>query len=154
MAITDWWNVRHGFSLINEFWVLSFEVIYSILHVASEMSDETLDWPSSGVTQSADSMSFDLVRNLFKHVDLSEIGIAQLHSLEHVDHPGGTLSAWSALAATLVLVEFGESEDGIDDVGGIIHDDDCSGTKTTSQVLEIVEVHQGALALLFGEHWN
>ena len=53
-----------------------------------------------------------------------------------------------------MLVEFGESEDSIDDVGGIIHDDDCSGTETTSQVFKIVEVHQGFTALLFGEHWD
>jgi len=52
---------REGFSLIRELWMLRMIVINTIFHFASEMSDKTLYRPSSSISKSADSMTFDLV---------------------------------------------------------------------------------------------
>jgi hypothetical protein len=44
-------------------------------------------------------------------------------------------------AARLVHVELGETGDGADDVGLLVHDDDSASTESGSEVAERVEVH-------------
>ena len=100
--------VRHKLFLF-ELRMLSFVCVDAILHLATELPDETLYGPGSGVAQSANGVSLDLIGQLLEHVDLGEVGVALLHALEHVDHPAGTFTAWSALAAALVLVELSKS---------------------------------------------
>lgn len=97
-------------------------------------------------------MSFNLSRNFFKHVDFCVVGVSDLHTLKHVNHPPGSLSAWSALAATLVLVEVGETEDSVDNVSLLIHYDDSGSSETTPSGLEIIEVHDSFTAFFLIEH--
>ena len=121
--------VRHELSLV-EFWVLGLVAINAVLNLATELSNETLDGPGGGVSQRADSVTLNLVGELLKHVNLSEVGISELHALEHVHHPACALTARCALAATLVLVELGQAQNGVDHISLIVHHDDSSGTKT------------------------
>ena len=94
---------------IVELWVLRLVAVNTIFNLTSELPDEALHGPGSSVTERADSVSFDLERELLEHVNLGEVSIAELHSLEHVDHPAGALTARCALATALVLVEFGKA---------------------------------------------
>lgn len=97
-------------------------------------------------------MTFDLIGEFLEHVDFSEVSVTELHSFEHIDHPTGAFSAGSALAATLVLVELSESENGINDVSLVVHDDDGRCAKTALSVLKVIEIHQRLIALFLGQH--
>jgi len=138
-------------SLLGELRVLCSVAVDSVLHFSSECLDESLNRPGSSITKSADSVTLNLVGEFFEHVDFSEIGITLLDSLEDVNHPACTLSAWSALSATFVLVELGESEDGIDHISLLIHNDNSGCTETTLPILKIIEVHEGIVALSLGQ---
>ncbi len=93
-------------------------------------------WPSiSQETSSSMSISLDL-------------GLALDHALHHPPHPAGAFAAGRALAAALVLVEFRQPRDRLDDVGRLVHDDDrggaeagfdlaCSASKSISTVSQI-----------------
>jgi predicted nucleotidyltransferase len=60
--------------------VLCLVAINSIFHLATEGTDESLDWPSCRVTQGTDSVTFDLERKFLKHIDFSEIRITFLYT--------------------------------------------------------------------------
>ena len=132
--------------------VLSLVAVDTVLDLVAERPDQALHRPGCCVSQSADSVTLDLVGELFEHVDFSEVSVAELHALEHIDHPASTLTAGCALAAALVSVELRQTEDGVDDVGLVVHDDDSSGTETRPAVLQVIEVHDGLRALLLVEH--
>jgi len=53
--------IREGFSIIWKFWMISLIIINSVLHISSEMSDQTLYWPSSSITKSANCVSLNLI---------------------------------------------------------------------------------------------
>jgi len=122
--------VAHKLALTLEFGVLSFVSVNSILDFVSEGSYQTLNWPGSGVTQSANGMTLNLVRELLKHVDFGEVSVAKFHALEHVYHPSCSLSARRALSTTFVLVELGEAQNSIDDIGLVVHNDNGSRAQT------------------------
>jgi len=126
--------------------VLCLITIDSVLNFTAEVSDKTLDGPCSGITESANSVTFDLERKFLKHIDFGEIGIALLQTSEHVDHPASSLSAWCALTAALVLVELSEAENSVNNISLFIHDDYSSSTETTLHILKSVEVHQNIVA--------
>lgn len=145
--------VREEFAFI-ELGVLGLVGVDTVLHFSSELSDESLNGPGCGITEGANCVTFDLIRELFEHIDLGEVSITELHTLKHVNHPASTLTARCALTATLVLVELSKTKDGIDDVGLVVHDNDSSCSETGSTVLEIIEVHDGFRALFLVEHGN
>lgn len=82
------------------------------------------------------------------------------HAVHHVHHPGGALPTGRALAAGLVFVELhvneysitttitniygthgGETSNGLDDVGALVHDDDGAGPQTRLRIFERVVIH-------------
>jgi len=75
-------------------------------------------------------VTLNLVAELFEHVDFGKVSVSELHSLEHVHHPACALTAWCALPATLVLVEFCKAEDSIDHISLVVHHDDGSCAET------------------------
>jgi hypothetical protein len=109
----------------------------SSLQFGSEVADQTLNGPSSGVTQGANSVTFDLVGQLLKeralatlcvysrsriltylkHINLVGLGIALDHTLHDGVQPISTLTARCALTARLVSVELAESANSLDNVG-------------------------------------
>ena len=117
------------------FGVLSLVAVDSVLHLVPESPDQSLHRPGSSISQSTNCVSFDLVRELLKHVDFSEVSIAVLDSLQQVYHPSCAFTTGSALATRLVLVELGESKDCIDRVSGAIHDYHCCSSQSRSPFL-------------------
>lgn len=101
--------------------MLGLVAVNAVLDITSELSDETLNGPCSSITQRADRVTFDLIRQLLQHVNLGEVSVTQLHALKHVNHPTSTLTAGSTLTARLVLVELGESQDSINDISLVVH---------------------------------
>ena len=69
-------------------------------------------------------------------------GVALLHARHDVIQPAGSLTAWRALAAGLVLVEVRQPRNGVDDVGALVHHDDRGSAQAALRLLEAVEVHQ------------
>ena len=132
--------------------VLSLVAVDAIFNFVAEVPDKSLDGPCGSVTKGADGVSINLERELFEHIDLSKVSVSELHALEEIDHPASSLTAWSALSATLVLVELGEAENGVDDIGLFVHDDDGGGAETRLASLEVVEVHDGLRAVLVVHH--
>lgn len=148
--------------------VLLLELGDTGLNLGTEVLHQALDRPGSGVTKSADGVALDLLtargvsdnpihtandhlRELEEHVNLTLLGATLNHAVHHVHHPGGTLTAGGALATRLVLVEFGETGNGADHVGRVVHDNDGSCSERGSVVLERVVVHQALLGSLTGD---
>jgi hypothetical protein len=97
-------------------------------------------------------------RELQEHVDLAPVSTPFDEAVHHVHHPGRTLTTWRALSTRLVLVElhegenselfeqieytyFGEARDGGNDVGALVHNDDCTRAETSLRILERIKVH-------------
>lgn len=99
--------VAHKLALSLKLRVLSFVAVNSVFDLVTEGSYQTLDGPGSGITQSADGVTLNLVRELLKHVNFSKVRVAKFHALEHVDHPSCPFSARRALSTTFVLVKLG-----------------------------------------------
>lgn len=59
-----------------ELGVLGLVAVDAVFDLASELPNEALYGPGSGVTQCANGVSFNLVGKLFKHVNLGEVGIS------------------------------------------------------------------------------
>jgi len=146
--------MRPLLALICEFGMLSAVVVDSVLHLASERLDKSLNWPGCCVTKGADSVAFNLVRELLEHINLGEVCVSDSNSVKDINHPSSSLPTRSALSTTLVLIELGESEDGIDNVSLLVHNDDGGGTETTLSVFKVVEIHQGFVALFFGQAFD
>lgn len=127
------------------------KLLESSLKLRSEVADETLDGPGSGVTQSANGVAFNLLGKLPKHVDFTGTSLAVLESVHDLQEPGGALSAGCALTAGLVLIEVRETLNGADNVGALVQDNDGSGTQTRLVVLKIVVVHENVLADVLGQ---
>jgi len=143
--------VRILLAFVSELRMFCTVAVDSVFHLSSESLDQSLHWPSSGVTKCANRVTFNLIRKLLKHIDFSEVGIALFDSGKDIDHPAGTFSAWGALTTALVLVEMSKSKDSVDDVSLLVHDDDGSGSKTTLSVLEVIEIHKSIITLLLGQ---
>ena len=128
-------------SLLGELRVLCSVAVDSVLHFSSECLDESLNRPCSSITKSADSVTLNLVGEFFKHVDFSEVSIADSDSVQDVDHPACALSARSALSTTLMLVELGKSKNSVDYVCLLVHNDNSGGSETTLSILQVIKVH-------------
>lgn len=116
------------------------------------MSNKTLDGPGEGLSQSADGVALDLLGELLEHVDFTLLGVAGFETLHHLKRPLASLAARRALAAALVLVEGGETADGADDIGSLVHDDDGRGSETGLRIFQGVEVHELVVTDGLGNH--
>jgi hypothetical protein len=82
----------------------------------------TLSGPCGTIGECANSVSFNLLRDFPELFDFfGSSGLTKSPSLENIIHPGNTFSAWSALAARLVLVELHQSPDALDRVVVLIY---------------------------------
>lgn len=97
-------------------------------------------------------MTLDLLGELLKHVDLAWPALALLETLHDLVGPLATLSAGRALTAGLVGVEVGETADGADNVGALVHYDNSGSTETGLAVLETVKVHKLVIADALGKN--
>ena len=135
-----------------DFGVLSLVTVDSVLHLTAEVTDETLHWPGSGITKCANSVTLDLEGEFLKHIDLSEVGVTLLNTSKHVNHPPSPLAAWCALTTALVLIELSQTKNSVNYVSLVVHNYNCSGTKTTLNILESIEVHHDITADSLGYH--
>ena len=116
------------------------------------MSDETLNRPGEGLAQSADGVALNLLGEFLEHVDFALLGNAIFETLHHLQGPLAPLTAGSALATALVLVEGGETADGADNVGALIHDDYSGCSETRLGVFQGIEVHELVVTDGFGDN--
>mmetsp|Transcript_35491 Transcript_35491/g.114080 ORF Transcript_35491/g.114080 Transcript_35491/m.114080 type:complete len:280 (+) Transcript_35491:273-1112(+) len=116
------------------------------LDLRPEGADQPLHWPRGGVTQRADGVALDLVRQLLEHVNLLDLRVARHKPVHDLAHPASPLAARRALAARLVLVKLGEACDGGDDVGLLVEDGDGGGAEARAGALQVVEVHEHLVA--------
>jgi hypothetical protein len=123
----------------------------SCLKLGPEVSDQTLDGPSESLTESANGVSLNLLGELLHHVNLTLASSSLLEAVHDLLGPLGALATRGALPARLVVVELAETGDGTDNVGGLVHDDDSSGTETGLRILECVKVHELVVADLPGK---
>jgi hypothetical protein len=65
-----------------------------------------------------------------------------------------TVPAGSALATGLVLVKVRQARNGLDDVCGLVHDDDCCRAQAGLGLLEGVKIHQHIVADLLRQAWH
>ena len=132
-----------GFAEAGVFGVVAVDAFLDFVAV---VFDESLYGPGGCVSECADGVSFDLFGQFPEHVDLGVVGFTDFHAFEGVSEPAGAFAAGGALAAAFVLVELAQAEDGLDDVGLLVHDDDCCGSESAFEVAEGVEVHEYILA--------
>lgn len=108
--------------------VLGLVLVDSVLNLVPVVFDQPLDGPGCSIAQSTNSVPFDLLSQLPEHVDFSVICLSDLKSTHSVSQPTSTLSAWSALTTTFVLVKLAETQDRLNYIGRLIHHDDSSST--------------------------
>ncbi len=143
-----------------KFGVFGMIVVNSFLYFVSIVSDQTLNWPGCGITQSTDCVAFDLFCQLPQHIDFCIISFSDLHSFQNICKPWSTFSAWCALTTTFVLIEFWKSQNGFDDISLLVHNDNGGSSQTTFEFSQSVEVHQNIFAEFFGQEsdwrstWN
>ena len=135
---------------------LSTDLLLVLLNASlkfrAEVTDKTLDRPGESLTQGTDSVTLNLLGEFLEHVDFALLGDTGFETLHHLHGPLAALTAGSALATTLVLVEGGETADGADDVGALVHDDYGGGSETGLRVFQGVEVHELVVADGFGDN--
>ena len=132
--------------------MLCLVTVNSIFDFVAERPNKPLNGPGGGIAQSTDGVAFDLIRKLLQHVDFSKVGVSHFHAFKHVNHPAGTLAARCALTAGLVLVELGQSEDGVNHIGLVIHYNHSCSSKIRAAVFQVVEVHDCLFALFLDKH--
>src|SRR5262249_17989104 len=82
-----------------------------------EMPQQALDRPSGTVAKGADGVTFDLLRHLHQHVDLTLLRPTFRHAGEDAPHPSHAFAARRALAAAFVLVEIRDAGHRADNIG-------------------------------------
>lgn len=147
-------QVRILLAFVCELGMFGTITVDSVLHLASEGLDQSLNWPGSGVTEGADRVALDLEGELFKHIDFAKVSISFFDPRKYVDHPASSFSARCALSATFMLVELGKSQNGIDYICLLIHDNDGRRSQTTLPIPEVIKVHQRIVTLLLGEQFD
>jgi len=140
--------------LFGQLRMLGVVLIDPVLNLVSVVLDQPLDWPGSGISQSADSVALNLLSELPQHVDLSVLGFSNLHSFEGVSQPSSSLPTWSALPTTLMLVEFAQPQDGLDHISGFIHNYNCRSAQSTLELPQGVEVHEHIITEILWQQSN
>lgn len=132
--------------------ISSMKVINSLLNNIPKMGDQSLDRPGSRVAQGADGMSLHLFGKVPEHINLCVSRSSLPHSLQNIHQPIGSLAAGSALAARLMRVEFGQSQNCLDRIDLSVHHDDRGRSQAALLGHQRVEVHQNLLAVFLGKH--
>ena len=123
-------------------WILGMPSVNPFLHDISKMSDQTLNRPSSCISQSTNCMSLDLLSQLPKHVNLSIRSIPLFHPLQKSNQPIGTLSARSTLPARLMSIKLRKSQNCFDRIDLSIHNNNSSRSESTLLLHQRIKVHQ------------
>merc|ERR1719167_1434726 len=115
-----------------------------------EVPDKTLDWPSSAVSQSADSVALNLFAQFPNHINLLWLCVALSEPPHHCVHPANALSAWSALTARLVLIEHCKPCNCLNHICLFVHHNDGRCAKTSLFCHQVVKVHKNFVTNLLG----
>merc|ERR1719209_1493641 len=107
-----------------------------------EVPDKTLNWPGSAVSQSADGVALNLFAQFPNHINLLWLCVAFSEPPHHCVHPVNALSAWSALATGLVLVEHCKPCNCLNHICLLVHDNDRRCPETCLLGHQVVKVHQ------------
>merc|ERR1719422_1297868 len=116
-----------------------------------EVPDKTLDWPSSAVSQSADSVALNLFAQFPNHINLLWLCVALGEPPHHCIHPVDTLSAGGALTTRLVLVEHCKPCNCLNHICLLVHDNDCRCPETCLLCHQVVKVHQNFVTNRLGD---
>merc|ERR1719209_1154694 len=115
-----------------------------------EVPDKTLNWPGSAVSQSADGVALNLFAQFPNHVNLLWLCVAFSEPPHHCVHPVNALSAWSALATRLVLIEHCKPCNCLNHICLFVHHNDSRCAKTSLFCHQVVKVHQNFVTNPFG----
>merc|ERR1719173_296662 len=107
-----------------------------------EVPNKTLNWPGSAVSQSADGVALNLFAQFPNHINLLWLGVAFSEPPHHCVHPVNALSAWSALATRLVLVEHCKPCNCLNHICLFVHHNDSCCAKTSLLGHQVIKVHQ------------
>merc|ERR1719430_904836 len=122
-----------------------------VFQLWSEVPDKTLNWPGSAVSQSADGVALNLFAQFPNHINLLWLCVAFSEPPHHCVHPVNALSAWSALAARLVLIEHCKPCNCLDHICLFVHHNDSCCAKTSLLCHQVVKVHQNFVTNPFGD---
>merc|ERR1719204_2939989 len=116
-----------------------------------EVPDETLDWPSSAVSQSADGVALNLFAQFPNHINLLWLRVALSEPPHHCIHPVNTLSAGGALTTSLVLVEHCKPCNCLNHICLLVHDNYRRCPETCLLCHQVVKVHQNFVTNRLGD---
>merc|ERR1719400_1763539 len=116
-----------------------------------EVPDKTLNWPGSAVSQSADGVALNLFAQFPNHINLLWLCVDFSEPPHHCVHPVNALSAWSALATRLVLIEHCKPCNCLDHICLFVHHNDSCCAKTSLLCHQVVKVHQNFVTNPFGD---
>mmetsp|Transcript_20402 Transcript_20402/g.42802 ORF Transcript_20402/g.42802 Transcript_20402/m.42802 type:complete len:518 (+) Transcript_20402:466-2019(+) len=127
-------------------------ILDSLLDILLKMPQKALHRPRRRIPQRANGVSLDLATDLLQHGNLPLVGISLLHPDQNVLEPRRALPTGGALAARLVFVKVREAANGPDHVDGIVKHGDGGGAQPRPLGAEVVEFHEGLVALRLVEH--
>src|SRR5690606_23845848 len=110
--------------------------------LVTEVTDQPLNGPGRSVAERADGVAFHLLGHLKQQIDFALLRLAPNEPFHDAPHPACAFPTRRALSAAFVLVEVGDAGDGLDDVGGLIHDDDAGGAKPRLDLRQSVKIHR------------
>ena len=105
------------------------------------MLDEAPHRHCGGIAEGADGAPLDLVRDLLQQLDILGPALALDEAREHAVEPAGALAAGRALAAGLGIIEARDAAQGLDHVGGLVHDDNRAGAEHRTGLGDGIVVH-------------
>src|ERR1700760_4385141 len=100
-----------------------------VFELVPEVLDEALHGPRGGVTQRADRMALNAVRDVDQQGQILGAPLALDDPKQHAVHPSGALAARRTLTAGLGHVEACQALERPHHAGGLVHDDDRAGAQ-------------------------
>src|SRR5579871_3564082 len=119
-------------------------VVDHVLELVAVVLQEALHRPRRGVTEGADRVALDAVRDVEQQVEVRALGLPGQDLEDQPVHPAGALAAGRALAAGLGAVEARDALEHLDHAGRVVHDDHRAGAEGRARLAQRVVVHRGA----------
>ncbi|KAG6557850.1 hypothetical protein Mapa_000618 [Marchantia paleacea] len=125
--------------------------MYSPLKLGPEMPNKSLNRPCRSITQRTDCMPLNLLGYFLQLVNFLKLCVSNFHPFHHVPQPWRPFSAGCALAATLMLVEVGQSGNRIHHICRLVHYNNGCSSKTRLHCFQRIEIHEDIITDMLGK---
>jgi hypothetical protein len=123
--MSTFWFIRRGNFMLR---ILGMPGVNPLLHDIPKMGDQTLDRPGSSISQGTNRVTFNLLSQLPKHVNLCIRSISFFQPLQKSNQPISSFSTRSALTARLMSIKLGKSQNCLYWIDLSVHNNNSSSS--------------------------